>query len=290
MKASDREMRQKEKLRVELLIATMHQKDDSILNRMHVQSDAIVINQCEHFAWREFKRDSYRIRFLSCGERGVGLSRNTALMRAERDICLFSDDDLIYRDGYEEKIIQAFEDFPEADVLVFNIQSIGNKKSRYQIQKPMRIRWFNFARYGAARTAIRRTSILQHHLSFSLLFGGGAQYSCGEDTLFLHDCLKAGLRIYAVPITLADVDDSTSSWFRGYDEKFLMDRGALYRAMYHRMAFLQSLLYLLRHKKVWKETDSFIGALRMMKKGIQDYTIHGGNLEKKEEAYCGSIP
>lgn len=136
MKASDREMRKKEKLRVELLIATMHQKDDSILNRMHVQSDAIVINQCEPFAWREFKRDSYRIRFLSCGERGVGLSRNTALMRAERDICLFSDDDLIYRDGYEEKIIQAFEDFPEADVLVFNIQSIDNKKSRYQIQKP----------------------------------------------------------------------------------------------------------------------------------------------------------
>lgn len=290
MKASDREMRQKEKLRVELLIATMHQKDDSILNRMRVQSDAIVINQCEPFAWREYTRDSCRVRFLSCEERGVGLSRNTALMRAQGDICLFADDDLIYCDGYEEKIIGAFKDFPDADVLVFNIQSIDNKKSRYRIQKPMRIRWFNFARYGAARIAIRRTSILQHHLSFSLLFGGGAQYSCGEDTLFLHDCLKAGLRIYAVPITLADVDDSTSSWFRGHDEKYLMDRGALYRAMYRRMAFLHSFIYLLRHKMVWKETDSFIGALRMMKKGIRNYPVHGGDLEKKEGACCGSIP
>lgn len=37
MKASDREMRKKEKLRVELLIATMHQKDDSILNRILLQ-------------------------------------------------------------------------------------------------------------------------------------------------------------------------------------------------------------------------------------------------------------
>lgn len=287
MRASGKEITKK--MRVELLVATMNQNDASILNRMHVQSDAIVINQGHPFEWREFQWDSNHIRFLSCEELGVGLSRNTALMRAHGDICLFADDDLIYRDGYAEKICSAFKECPDADILVFNIQSIGGKKSRYQIRKPMRIHRFNFARYGAARIAVRRSSVFQHHVAFSLLFGGGAQYSCGEDTLFLHDCLKAGLKIYAVPITLADVDDSTSSWFRGYNEKFFMDRGALYKAMYPRTAFFQSLIYLLRHKSIWKMNSSLIRALRCMKKGIKDYAIYGGDHGEKEETGCGIV-
>lgn len=288
MKASDKKIKREEPLSVELMIATVSQNDDSVLDRMHVQSDAVVINQGSPFQWQEFRQDDHLIRFLCCEELGIGLSRNTALMRARGDICLFADDDLVYRDGYVEKIGRAFQEHPDADVIVFNIQSIGARKCRYQIPKPKRIHWYNFERYGAARIAVRRTSIFQHHISFSLLFGGGAQYPCGEDTLFLRDCLKAGLKIYAVPITLADVDDSTSSWFSGYDEKFLMGRGALYRAMYPRLALFWSFIYLLRHKKVWQES-SFIGALRSMRRGIRDYTTHGGEYVKEERVSCGSI-
>ena len=282
MKVSDRKRKREEQLRVELLVATMNQKDDSILERMRVQSDAVVINQGCPFQWREFRRDAHQIRFLCCEELGIGLSRNTALTRARGDICLFADDDLVYRDGYAEILERAFGSFPDADVLVFNIRSIGARKNRDQIQRPMRVHWFNFERYGAARIAVRRTSIFQHRISFSLLFGGGAQYSCGEDTLFLRDCLKAGLKIYAVPVTLADVDDSTSSWFRGYDEKFLRGRGALYRAMYPRLALLWCFVYLLRHRKVWQENGSFAGALRSMKRGAVDYTVHGGEYVGEE--------
>lgn len=282
MKVSDRKTKREEQLRVELLISTMNRKDDSILERMRVQSDAVVINQGSPFQWREFRQNAHLVRFLCCEELGVGLSRNTALMRARGDICLFADDDLVYRDGYAEMLGRAFRDFPDADVLVFNIQSIGARKNRYQIQRPMRVHWYNFERYGAARIAVRRTSIFQHHISFSLLFGGGAQYSCGEDTLFLRDCLKAGLKIYAVPFTLADVDDSSSSWFRGYDEKFLRDRGALYRAMYPRLTLLWCFIYLLRHRRVWQENGSFTGSLRSMKRGVRDYTAHGGEYVKEE--------
>ena len=289
MKASDKKIKRENQLSVELLIATMNQTDDSVLARMHVQSDAVVINQGSPFQWLEFRKDAHSIRFLSCEELGIGLSRNTALMRARGDICLFADDDLVYRDGYAEKIGRAFRDLPDADVLVFNIQSMDAKKRRYLIQKPMRIHWYNFERYGAARIAARRTSIFQHHISFSLLFGGGAQYPCGEDTLFLRDCLKAGLKIYAVPVTLADVDDSSSSWFSGYDEKFLVGRGALYRAMYPRLALFWSFVYLLRHKKVWQESGSFVRALLSMRNGARDYTAHGGEYMKEERVSSGSI-
>lgn len=170
MKASDKKIKREEPLSVELMIATVSQNDDSVLDRMHVQSDAIVINQGSPFQWQEFRQDDHLIRFLCCEELGIGLSRNTALMRARGDICLFADDDLVYRDGYVEKIGRAFQEHPDADVIVFNIQSIGARKRRYQIPKPKRIHWYNFERYGAARIAVRRTSIFQHHISFSLLF------------------------------------------------------------------------------------------------------------------------
>lgn len=290
MRASDEKARPEKALRVELLVAAMNQEDASLLERMHIQSDAIVVNQGRPFQWREFWKASHRIRLLCCEELGVGLSRNTALMRATGDICLFADDDLVYRDGYAEKLAGAFGALPDADVLVFNIHSMGARKRRYQIQKTKRVHWFNFARYGAARMAVRRSSIFRQHISFSLLFGGGAQYGSGEDTLFLHDCLRAGLKIYAVPISLADVDDSTSSWFRGYDEKFLMDRGALHQAMYARMAFIQSLVYLLRHKNVWQESGGFLRALQSMKKGMRDYTMHGGKYGQKGGIGRGRIP
>ena len=258
-------------MKVEALIATMNQTDDSILEKMNIQSDAVVINQSDRFVWQEYERNNHAVRFLTLPERGIGLSRNTALMRARGDICLFSDDDLIYHNNYPQMLQQAFAEYPNADVIVFNINSINNLKTRYRIKTPMRVRWFDYMRYGAARIAVKRESIIRCNISFSLLFGGGARYSCGEDTLFLQDCLKSGLKIYAVPLTLAEIDDSSSTWFNGYNRKFLQDRGALYAAMYRRSAPLQSLVYLLRHKEVWREIGHLHSAWTLMCEGIARY-------------------
>lgn len=258
-------------MRVEALIATMNQQDDSILERMNIRSDAFVVNQCDRFSWSEYESGGRHIRFLSVPERGVGLSRNTAFMRAQGDICLFSDDDLIYKDGYEKMLTDAFRRYPKADVLAFNIHSLGERKKRRQIRRASRVRWFNFMHYGAARIAVRRESIQKKNIAFSLLFGGGAEYSSGEDTIFLHDCLKAGLRIYAVPVTLADIDDSRSTWFRGYDDKFLSDKGALYGKMFGRLAAAPAIVYLLRHKNAWAHSGSIGKALRIMCRGMGGY-------------------
>ena len=51
MKASDKKIKREEPLSVELMIATVSQNDDSVLDRMHVQSDAVVINQGSPFQW-----------------------------------------------------------------------------------------------------------------------------------------------------------------------------------------------------------------------------------------------
>lgn len=237
-------------MRVETFVSTMHRTDHSILERMNIQTDAIVINQSDSFTLETFMFREHTVRFYTLPERGIGLSRNTSLMRAAGDIGLFADDDLVYVDGYEKMLLQAFQDHPDMDVLVFNIESIGNKRNRFMISKPIKIGFSNYMRYGAARIAVRVKRVIEKNISFSLLFGGGALYGSGEDTLFLHDCLKAGLKLYGMPLTLAKIDDSESTWFRGYDQKFYMDKGTLFSALYGKMAWLYCLRFALTHKSL----------------------------------------
>ena len=83
-------------MKVQVLVAAMHQKDHSLLEKMNIRSDAIVANQCDRNEFEDFTWNGHKIRYLSFAERGVGLNRNNALMRATGDICLFADDDMRY--------------------------------------------------------------------------------------------------------------------------------------------------------------------------------------------------
>ena len=94
-------------------------------------------------------------------------------------ICLFADDDMRYVDNYVEKIESAFDENPDADVIVFNL--IEKNPTRYIIKKGHRVTWFNYLRYGTARIAIRLDKIKKNAIYFNQCFGGGTDYSHGEE-------------------------------------------------------------------------------------------------------------
>ena len=66
-----------------MLVATMNQNDYSLLNKMNIQTDIIVGNQCAINKVEEFKYRGNNVRWYSFSEKGVGLNRNNALMRAK---------------------------------------------------------------------------------------------------------------------------------------------------------------------------------------------------------------
>ena len=111
---------------VQVLVATMRQKDHSLLEKMNISSDTIIGNQCDQDLVERFKWKNHQVTYLNFAERGVGLNRNNSLMRATGDICLFADDDMRYIDEYEEMVIRAFKDNPDADVVVFNLHDPTN--------------------------------------------------------------------------------------------------------------------------------------------------------------------
>lgn len=237
-------------MKVQVLAAAMHQNDHSLLEKMNICSDAIVGNQCDENCVEDFEWNGHKIRYLSFAERGVGLNRNNALMRADGDICLFADDDMRYCDDYAEVVSGAFESHPDADVLIFNL--IEQVPTRRIIQKEERVRWYNFLRYGTARVAVRKEAVRSKGIYFNQCFGGGTEHAHGEDNLFLAECLRKGLKIYAVPAFIAELtEERESSWNVGYDEKYLRDQGALYRTMTRRWWRLLCLQDALRHQTVY---------------------------------------
>lgn len=254
----------------QLLVSTMNQKDCRLIEKMNIRSDAIIINQCNNNKFENLKYKGYTIKFVSLAERGVGLSRNTALMRATANICLFSDDDVEYVEGYKDIICKIFEDDPKADVFIFNVPSMNPERPSFEILEKKRVKLYNCLKYGAVRIAIRTEKLKKSNIYFSLLFGGGAKYSAGEDSLFIADCIRKGLKVYTHPQIIGYVDQKSSSWFEGYTDKYFFDKGVFFACLSRRMAHLLALQYIIRYNKKWREYITMRKAYKLMFQGIKE--------------------
>ena len=259
-------------MRVQLLISAMHADSKELVKKMNVSSDAILIHQCDESSYENFfiedaqgkKREIFAYSFC---ERGVGLSRNNALLRANKEISLFSDDDIVYVKDYEKKITEEFEKHKEADVLLFNVEVCEERRTYFNTDFH-RVRWYNCGRYPAYAIAIRTDKMHGSNLTFSLLFGGGAKYSNGEDSLFLRDCLKAGLKMQATDVLIGKEEAGESTWFFGFNKKFFYDRGVLYHYLYGKMAKIWGLRYLLKNRNTMCKEIPFKQAYGYLKDGI----------------------
>lgn len=257
-------------MRLQTLVATMYQKDHSLLDKMNIQSDAIVINQCDKNLIEEFEYKGYKIQWYSLNERGVGLSRNTALMRADADILLFADEDLVYEDGYADKVLDCFDRNPNVALATFNIKSLNSERPEHFDKINHKLYWFNCLKYGACKVAVRREAINSANIAFSLLFGGGAKYQAGEDNVFITTCIKKGLYALATNILIGTVKQEGSTWFKGYDSKYYHDRGALFCAMYGLHA--KPMIVLIEIENMLRKTDlSLMQRVTAEFKGVDEY-------------------
>jgi len=262
---------------VEVLIAGVNQNPQQLMEQMNIGSDAILINQCHKYEIESFEYNGHNVRVFHMAERGVGLSRNTALMRATGDICLFSDQDVVYEHEYETKILKEFGCHPEADMILFNIE-VSKERRTYHNETWKKVHWYNCGRYGAVSFAVRRDALIESGITFSLLFGGGAKYSNGEDSLFIRELIKAGMRIYKSPVQIGEEIPRPSTWFTGYHEKFFFDRGVLYPFLYGAMAPIWGLRFVFTKKDEICKEIPWLKAYGILLKGIKQ-----GRKEMKEQ-------
>lgn len=261
---------------IQLLVASVNQNTELLPQKMNIETDAIIINQSGHYDYKEFEyskensADKFMVRAFDCDEKGVGLSRNMALLRADHEYVQFCDEDIVLDDGYSRLVEQEMAYNPEADIIMFNVQAAPGRET-YHNNEFGRVTWLNYGRYPAYAIVARRESLHKSGVTFSLLFGGGAKYSNGEDSLFLHDCLEKKLRIYKSPISIGhEVSLRPSTWFEGYTDKFFYDRGVLYKYLYGRLAAVMGFRFLFKNRKTMCKDIPFDRAFSLLRKGIKE--------------------
>ncbi|MDD6483575.1 MAG: glycosyltransferase family A protein [Clostridiales bacterium] len=256
---------------LQVLVATMHQTDYSIIEKMNIQSDAVIVNQCDCDSVTVFKKNGYSITWICTKERGVGRSRNRAILASTADIILFADEDVVYEDGYKDKVLSVFKNHRDYALVTFNLKSTNPDRPEYLTQKDSRIHIYNCLRYGACRMAVKRSVLCYKNVWFSLLFGGGAKYQCGEDNIFMTQCLQNGIKCWASSQTIGIVCQEQSTWFKGYNDQYYYDRGVLFSVMYRKWAFVYLFIFELKETILKKKSNkTLFQKYRLGMNGIRD--------------------
>lgn len=253
---------------IEVLISTINANPKSLIKKMNLQTDAIIICQNNKFGYEEVNYKTKTIKIYYFNEKGVALSRDAALQRSTKDIILFADDDEEFIDGYEQIIKKEFAKNLNIDMFLFNLykdtKPVFNNKEK-------RIHKFNCLKYGTVSIAAKRKKIVANNIHFCQLFGPGSIYGSGEDSIFIYDSLNKGLKLKSSEKCIATLLTSDSTWFDGYNEKYYFDKGALFRKLHGKNSSLFNLLYVLRHKKQG-ETLSLRQKLHIMENGKKEYS------------------
>lgn len=258
-------------MKVEVLISCMYQNDFSIIQRSNVQTDALIINQCdieksEDCQFNNAEGKICHARMIYSKERGLSKSRNMAIRNATGDICLFCDDDEILETDYEAKIINSFKQYPEESILVFKI----NHPKRVYSSKTYQIGFFKALRVCSWQIAFKRSQI---QTKFCEKMGSGTGNGGGEENKFLVDCLKKGLKIRYIPLLIASVSQTDSIWFHGYNSTYWINRGWVAKMIFGKIIGYLYIVYVLAIRS--HKIDSKNSWLR------KAYWIHKGFFEER---------
>ena len=211
----------------------------------------------------------HRVTYYHSSQRGVGRNRSMGILNATGEICFavrtFGITTIMFI------VEQAFDQYPEADMILFN----GTSDDPRFLRKPNQRECI---RSGGTSHALRRlsgrgrrSSLLKANVFFSLLFGGGAPFAAGEDSLFVMDCVRSGMHVIAVNRSLGVIDQQPSTWFEDYNEHYFRSKGALYYALLGKAYPLLIVYYLLRNREEYKGRYGISELISLLRQGKKDF-------------------
>lgn len=250
-------------MRFQVLISTV---DDCFFYRdVKLNFSSIIINQLI----KKQKSNYDKSELYSFQEKGLSRSRNKALRYALSDICLVSDDDIVYKNNIEKLVVDTFDRYPEADIITFQVETPEGEPYKNYKDRPFSHSLRTLMTVSSVEIAIRRNRIIKTGLSFDERFGLGTEYPTGEEFIFLSDALRKGLKILYVPIPIVVHPRESSGGAFVNNPKLIEAKGAMFYRVFGSKAYLISVLFALRKYKMARV--SFIHFFKLMLVGIKRY-------------------
>lgn len=267
-------------MKLEVLMSCMHQSDASLAQRSGLTGDVVMVNQCGREDYLEAPTARGTVRMFSTDQRGLTRSRNMAIRESRADICMLCDDDEQFAPDYEAQILRAYEELPQADIIIFKI---GNSPTRGFEDRVQRLRFPQTMKVCSVQISFRRERLLAAGIQFDQLLGSGTGNGSEEELKFLLDSERAGLMIYYVPVQIASVAQDQSVWFEGFTETFFENRGATTRYILGiPLASVYALYYVIRKRPRYRENLSMGQAFRAIFRGIRENRIGKQAANQKE--------
>lgn len=258
---------------VVVLISCMHEKDHSILDRANIQSDAVVVNQCdrdlvESFDYIDKNNIPHKVCFVSTTQRGLSKSRNMAISYAKgHDIVLICDDDEVLADRYNDEIINAYNR-QDADVIAFAIRC--DQYSRTYSEKELNLGFSEILKTSSQQISCSLNAIGAKQIAFDEKMGSGTGNGPGEETKFLLSCRKQGLKMRYNPYCVATIIKGDSQWFHGYTEKYFQNQGWVDRRLLGPVLGLAYIFYWTLFRKSEYKNDG-ISVSTALKNSLKGY-------------------
>lgn len=257
-----------------ILLSCMQSDYEALAGKSNIQCNALVINQCDEDSEAQAMLPGGSVvRCINTTERGLSRSRNMAISRSDAELCLLADDDEIFEPDVARMVTAAFDETPQADVLLFNILNTHHQP----YSRKTKVTYRRAMSATSCKIAFRREAIVRAGIEFDVEMGSGTGHGACEEVKFLFDCKHRGLSVMAVPVTIASkVKDSASQWFQGYTPEYFLQQGwATRRFMGALPATFYAFYTIVRKYPKYKPTTSPLTALKALLKGIYSPNVFG---------------
>lgn len=260
-------------MKCEIISSVMDQKDDkTIVGRMGIDDtdSCLIINQIA--GDMEPKKDIGKgnHRFMSYREQGLSRSRNHALENSVGDILILSDDDMEFVRQYQKIVSEAYEKYPNADIVAFDYVRVDKSRKTMRSGK---VGFLRSMKISSAQLTFKRDSVEKVGVKFDEDFGTGSEkYNWGEENIFLFDCLRAGLKVYYCAEVVRIVrQDLGSTWDKSNTPEHFEQQGAIYYRMSSRWWRALALQFALRKRKIYGKDMNGWAVYRAMVRGAKAY-------------------
>lgn len=260
--------------KIEVLVSTMYEKNFDLHKKMNLKENVTVINQfgLENFDTPKLKKIKNNIFYYQIKDRGLSKSRNMAIESSSGDICIIADNDVLYLNDYSETINDAYQKYPDADIIAFQVDRINGREKKFS-NTDKKIKYLSSLKISSVEITFKRNSILKKELRFNEDLGAGSNYLMGEENEFLIQALNKGLKVYYVAKKIGVVDMSSSTWFETYNNEYFESRGASFKAMFPRFYWILIFQFIIRKRMIKKDSNmSYFQILKKMFEGSKMYS------------------
>ncbi|WP_105124778.1 glycosyltransferase family 2 protein [Streptococcus suis] len=257
-----------------VLVATLDNNNvPELLKNMNISDvEAIVVNQSSLGRNIRNIEKLGKSTIINSERLGLSASRNDAVdMANELDICYIADDDMVFVDQYDSIVTKAYQEFPDADFIVF-IVDFENNTGRKKVQPKGRIHYLAAMQTSSVQISFKKSSFIKAGLRFDERFGIGAEFGSGEENILLFDALRKGLKIYSYPVKVAELIIRESQWDRSNTPENCRKRGAIYKRMTKRWYWLLILQFAIRKRKMMLPEISLFDNIRYMFQGAREFS------------------